>query len=195
MRNSALIIFSILAVMVVAMLAPIPARAADCYESTIVAPSPFMGNNDEVFKLADGSLWQVKNEYEYMYEFQPDVVICPSQGILAINGKSLKVVALRSTGAPQSTDRRSGVPANAVTVVFRRKGCDYFIADGPKGLYVLEWFGGRDPVVGDTFVGYESGYGFKDVIYIQDGSNGRLWADDYLLSQDSAVEKIRDKCQ
>lgn len=27
----------------------------DCYESTIVSPTPFMGNNGEVFKLSDGS--------------------------------------------------------------------------------------------------------------------------------------------
>jgi len=29
---------------------------ADCYESRILSPSPFMGNNGEIFKLADGSL-------------------------------------------------------------------------------------------------------------------------------------------
>ena len=29
-------------------------------------------------------------------------------------------------------------------------GCDYFIADGPKGLYVIEWFGEYDPSEGDT---------------------------------------------
>ncbi len=26
-----------------------------CIESSIVSPSPFMGNNDEIFKLSDGS--------------------------------------------------------------------------------------------------------------------------------------------
>lgn len=195
MRISALLMFVIFAVAGGATIAPTIARAADCYSSTIVAPSPFMGNNDEVFKLADGSLWQVKYEYEYMYEYHPDVVICPSRGVLAINGKSLNVVALRPTRAPRTAGSRSGVPANAVTVVFRVSGCDYFIADGRRGLYILQWFGGRDPVVGDAFVGYESGFGFKDVIYIQDGSKGRLWADDYLLSRDSAVEKISDKCR
>ena len=25
-----------------------------------------------------------------------------------------------------------------ITVVFERPGCDYFIAKGPKGLYILE---------------------------------------------------------
>ncbi|HOI83435.1 MAG TPA: hypothetical protein PKW30_03910 [Campylobacterales bacterium] len=41
--------------------------AVDCYESSIMKPSPFMGNNGEVLQLADGSLWEVKNSYEYMY--------------------------------------------------------------------------------------------------------------------------------
>ena len=36
--------------------------AGDCYESSIVKPSPFMGNDGEAFKLADGSWWEVKYE-------------------------------------------------------------------------------------------------------------------------------------
>lgn len=35
------------------------AYADKCYESSIVKPSPFMGNDCEIFKLADGSLWEV----------------------------------------------------------------------------------------------------------------------------------------
>lgn len=62
-----------------------------CYESSVVSPSPFMGNNDEIFKLADGTIWQVKYEYEYLYEYFPDVVICPTRGKLAIKGKTLNV--------------------------------------------------------------------------------------------------------
>ena len=67
------------------------ATAQDCYESSIVSPSPFMGNNGEIFKLADGSLWEVKYEYEYLYEYYPSVVICPSRGRLLIAKKSLNV--------------------------------------------------------------------------------------------------------
>lgn len=65
--------------------------AQDCYESSIVSPSPFMGNNEEIFKLADGSLWEVKYEYEYLYEYYPSVVICPNRGRLIIGEKSLDV--------------------------------------------------------------------------------------------------------
>ncbi len=53
----------------------ITANAGKCYESSIQKPAPFMGNDGEIFKLADGSLWEVKYEYEYMYEYYPDVII------------------------------------------------------------------------------------------------------------------------
>ena len=46
-----------------------------CYESSIVSPTPFMGNDGEIFKLSDGSLWEVHAEYEYLYEYYPSVVI------------------------------------------------------------------------------------------------------------------------
>lgn len=36
------------------------AAAQTCYESSILSPTPFMGNNGEIFKLADGSIWEVK---------------------------------------------------------------------------------------------------------------------------------------
>lgn len=81
-------------------------QAQDCYRSSIASPSPFMGNNGEVFKLSDGSLWEVKYEYEYLYEYYPNVVICPSKGQLVVNGKTLSVNPVgRARAMPsQSTD-------------------------------------------------------------------------------------------
>src|SRR5665648_304740 len=67
------------------------AGAENCYESTIQSPSPFKGNNNEIFRLSDGSIWKVIYEYEYMYEYYPDVVICPSENKLLIKGKLLNV--------------------------------------------------------------------------------------------------------
>lgn len=67
------------------------ANAGKCYESSIQEPAPFMGNDGEIFKLADGSLWEVKYEYEYMYEYYPDVIICPDKGKLIIKDKKLNV--------------------------------------------------------------------------------------------------------
>ena len=77
--------------------------AQNCYESSILTPSPFMGNNGEIFKLADGSLWEVKYEYEYLYEYYPSVIICPSRGKLAISGKTLNVERVGgSSSAPRA---------------------------------------------------------------------------------------------
>jgi hypothetical protein len=55
-----------------------------------------MGNDGEVFILSDGSIWEVKYEYEYMYEYYPDVVICPNKNILIINDKELDIEYLSS---------------------------------------------------------------------------------------------------
>ena len=67
------------------------AGAQSCYESSILSPSPFMGNDGEIFKLADGSIWEVKYEYEYLYEYYPSVIICPNRGKLNLGKKSLNV--------------------------------------------------------------------------------------------------------
>lgn len=168
-------------------------EASDCYRSTITAPSPFMGNNDEVFVLTDGSVWQVKYEYEYLYEYSPSVIICPSQSILIVKGKSLTVAPLR---AGTVGSRSPGLQANrnALTVIHRVSGCDYFIADGPAGFYVLEWYRGFDPRIGDKFAGYERGYGFKNIVYLHNGREGRVYVEDYLLSAERASEILADKC-
>ena len=86
---------------------PINTFAQGCVQSSILSPSPFMGNDGEIFKLADGSIWEVKYEYEYLYEYLPSVVICPSKGKLIIGDKSLNVQmasssATKGNGAPAS---------------------------------------------------------------------------------------------
>ena len=76
-------------------------RVGGCYFASITSPSPFMGNDSEVFELSDGSMWEVKYEYEYLYEYYPSVTICPDDGLLIINGKKLNVASL-SGGAASS---------------------------------------------------------------------------------------------
>ena len=89
--------------------------AQSCYESSIVSPSPFMGNNGEIFKLADGSLWEVKFEYEYLYEYLPTVIICPTKGKLAIKGKSLNIALVGSARtAPPGGQARPAPSAGIV---------------------------------------------------------------------------------
>jgi hypothetical protein len=90
------------------------AVAASCYEASIRSPTPFMGNNDEVFKLDDGSMWQVKYEYEYLYEYYPSVVICPDSGKLHIQGKALNIAPIGRV--PQSGRSQSPKPAQASAI-------------------------------------------------------------------------------
>lgn len=86
--------FFVIACMVILM--PLLLAASDWYEASIMSPTPFMGNNGEVFKLSDGSIWEVKYEYRYMYKYYPWVMVSPSQGKLLIDGKKLNVLMLAS---------------------------------------------------------------------------------------------------
>jgi hypothetical protein len=71
-----------------------------------------MGNNAEILKLADGSLWEVKNEYEYLYAYYPSVIICPSLQKLIVGKKSLNVQlvsgAQKSGSLPRNNAPQAG---------------------------------------------------------------------------------------
>jgi hypothetical protein len=168
------------------------AYSKNCYHTSIASPSPFMGNNDEIFKTVDGRLWQVKYEYEYLYEYYPSVDIC-NENKLIINGKSLNIISI-SGASPSSQRKSSNYP---VKVVLKPNGCrSYFLADGDVGgFYLLEWYGGHDPIEGESIVGQIRSYGFKDVFYPDSSSSGRVYVDDYMLSKSSAIEKLKDKCR
>jgi len=164
----------------------------NCYTSSIMSPTPFMGTNDEIFQLSDQSVWQVKYEYEYLYEYYPAVTICPDINKLIIGDKQLDVIPI--SGSSQDLRRTpSRMPERSSYVIATYSGCDYFVADGTGGLYVLEWYGGHIPSEGDTIIGDIDSYGFKDVIY-NGYSTGRVWIEDYLLSPTSAAEEINDHC-
>jgi hypothetical protein len=69
-----------------------------------------MGNNDEIFKLADGSVWQVKYEYEYMYDYYPSVIICPGLGKLIVGKKTLNIMHIsggKQASVPQKSHAQS----------------------------------------------------------------------------------------
>lgn len=87
------------------------AGAQSCYESSVLSPTPFMGNNGEIFRLADGSIWEVKFEYEYLYEYYPSVTICPSRGKLILGRKSLNVQQVSSGSRQGPLPKGSGSTA------------------------------------------------------------------------------------
>jgi hypothetical protein len=86
------------------------APAQPCYETSIMTPSPFMGNHGEIFKTADGALWEVQFEYLYLYEYLPTVIICPGRGKLSIKGKTLNIAHV---GGSYGSGTRPRTPAPA----------------------------------------------------------------------------------
>jgi hypothetical protein len=75
-----------------------------CYSSSIVKPQPFMGNNGEIFQLSDGSVWEVKYEYEYLYEYYPSITACPNEGFIIIDGKKLNATTVSSSASGGSSN-------------------------------------------------------------------------------------------
>ncbi len=79
-------------------LAASSASASTCFESSISAPAPFLGNNNELFRLSNGVTGQIKFEYNYFYDYYPTVIICPDSLVMYHKGKKLSVSNLSNTG-------------------------------------------------------------------------------------------------
>jgi len=75
-----------------------------CYEDTIMSPTPFMGNDGEIFKLSNGTIWEVNYEYEYMYEYYPSVTVCPDQGFIIVSGTKLNVSQISGNQSSSSSN-------------------------------------------------------------------------------------------
>ena len=95
---------------------------------------------------------------------------------------------------PQTFGESSTSGRGYATVVFRQSSCDYFILENSSGYIVAEWMGGNDPDQGDRITGNFNSFGTKDFYNQSRDRDCRLWVDDYMLSKESALEKIRDKC-
>ena len=116
--------------------APVAIEAQNCYESSVVSPTPFMGNNDEIFRLTDGSIWQVKYEYEYLYAYYPSVIICPTRGTLLVDDKSLNVVALTGGGGSTQASFESYIMSKFDGLEY---GNLYQLANGQVWEQVESW--------------------------------------------------------
>lgn len=115
------------------------AFAQSCYETTVRSPSPFMGNNGEIIKLDDGSVWEVKYAYEYLYEYYPLVTICPAKGQLLIKDKSINVQAVSSRSS--TGDGGQGVLESTIVSKFEglNTGNIYRLANGQVWEQVEPW--------------------------------------------------------
>jgi hypothetical protein len=84
--------------------------------------------------------------------------------------------------------------ADQGVVVAIQPGCDFFAAESPNGIAVLEWYGGIRPDMDQKITGDFDQYGFHDINVVPPGSRMHVWVEDYSLSKDAAAEKLQDKC-
>lgn len=123
-----------------------------------------MGNNDEIFRMADGSIWQVKYAYEYLYAYSPDVIICPEKSRLIIEGKQIEVALVsqntskKAGGNTRSTKRKNHQVAGAEQE--ESDGSDKATASDNAGLIETQ--------IDGTFSGWDGETIFKL-------SNGQIW--------------------
>ncbi|PFG10560.1 hypothetical protein ATI45_3016 [Marinobacter sp. LV10MA510-1] len=62
-----------------------------CFETGISRPTPFQGNRGELFRLNDGSIWEVSNGANYLYKYYPQVLICPGRSQLIVDKKVIDI--------------------------------------------------------------------------------------------------------
>ena len=122
-------------------------------------------------------------------------VLFTAAALLVLSGCS----GSSSSGSTDSVENiiasgASTAPIGKITVIARFGSCFHFVADGPRGLYVLEWFLGYEPVEGDVIIGNLSSYGFEDVYYPSVNRKGRVWVEEFWESIGSATEEIIDHC-
>ncbi len=138
-------------------------HAQDCYQASILSPAPFLGNDGEIFKLDDGSIWEVKYEYEYLYEYYPSVVICPNRGTLFIDGKSLNVLAISpSKNEPDKSQKAK--PENAI--IESQMDGDF---EGFEGETIFKLMNGQIWRQSEYWYHYHYSYMPRVIIYGVDG--------------------------
>ena len=140
--------------------------ANDFYKAQIMKPTPFMGNNGEVFKLNDGSLWEVQYSYEYMYAYYPEILISYSRGEMIVNGKKINVKSLSSNTRPAVK------PQNEKPIINQNGKNGYFTKiDNDDGDILKLRNGGVVEII--SFIGI---IGFnKDAILYRENNNWKLW--------------------
>jgi hypothetical protein len=79
-------------------------------------------------------------------------------------------------------------------VVYRRSSCDYFMLENSSGYIVAEWMGGNDPDEGDKITGDFNSFGTHDFYNQTKDSESNLWIDDFMLSKEDALDKIKEEC-
>ena len=97
-------------------------------------------------------------------------------------------VAVFSAGLANGANGAKGV------VIYYPFGCHYYIVESSRGYTLLEWYGGYDTNEGDTLTGDFESYGLKDIFDETIGSETKAWVEDFLLSEQSVIEKYKKRC-
>lgn len=93
-------------------------------------------------------------------------------------------------GSDYSVTTGNGV----AVVVYRGSSCDYFILENSSGYIVAEWMGGNDPDDGDKLTGDFNSFGTHDFYNQTKDAESNLWIDDFMLSKEDALDKIKEEC-
>ena len=148
------------------------ASASTCFESSISAPAPFLGNNNELFRLSNGVTGQIKFEYNYFYDYYPTVIICPDSLVMYHKGKKLSVSNLSNTG---------GITKNVSVIESRINGT----FDGFEFGKLFKLMNGQ--IFEQTSSRYSYSYRFNPVVFIvRQGSQ-------YSMQVDGASDSVNVK--
>jgi hypothetical protein len=115
--------------------------------------------------------------------------------LFAVRGDAMKQITqvviasfLLSMSATAKAGQKIGV------VALRIKGCDYYPVITKGGITILEWYEGYDPDQDDKLVGEIESYGMKGVVFLPNEHKSQVWVEDYWLSPERAMAKLRSKC-
>lgn len=160
--------------------------AQECYRSSILSPTPFMGNNGEIFKLADGSIWEVQHAYEYLYEYYPTVTVCPNRGLLLIGRKSLNVQLLSATSRPAAPRSRVPTAPNKREPVDSQPLTDDFAFFDSRGQ-AAAYFDVSDTVTIYLWPGEAVAYLHDDSVYGFNGSHLGWYHNGLIYDQEGGI--------
>ena len=132
-----------------------------CFESSVLGLGVFKGNAGEIFKLRDGSLWEVKSENAYLMAVPPfDVLACPDDGKVTVKGADKTLDVEQLVGCRElyiaSSDPFRGKRGETFTLTDGTiwevvSGGLYLSEFNPKAFVCLDETGAKLKVRGETF--------------------------------------------
>ena len=92
------------------------------------------------------------------------------------------------------SDEDAYLSKGSAIVVYKMSSCDYFILESNSGFIIAQWMGSNEPSQGDQVAGDFNNFGTDTFYNVTRSTESKLWIDNYMLSKDSALEKITEKC-